>query len=125
MYKRREEKLKALFLKEINYAIRDKEELRDCGLLTITDLEITDQGKIIKVFFSVLGNENEKKKTLSLLNSFTYEIKNILKKRLTIKIIPNIIFEFDDTPQKASHIEKIFKQISLERSDGADKKSDY
>jgi len=125
MYKRREEKLKALFLSEINYAIRNKEELRNCGLLTITDIEIIDQGKNIKVFFSVLGNEIEKKKIFLILNSLTYEIKSIFKKRLTLKIIPNISFEFDDTPQRASRVEKLFRQISLEKDDESKKDSNY
>jgi len=125
MYKRREEKLKALFLSEINNVIRNKEELRNYGLLTITDIEIIDQGKNIKVFFSVLGNEIEKKKIFLILNSLTYEIKSIFKKRLTLKIIPNISFEFDDTPQRASRVEKLFRQISLEKNDEPKKDSNY
>lgn len=113
----RDEKLKALFLKEINSALRNKEELKRNAVLTITDVELTNEGKDLIVYFSVFGKEEEKKQIFLILNSMSLEIKQILKKRLRLKIIPNITFEFDDTPQRASRIEEIFRKISMEKND--------
>ncbi|PIS48018.1 MAG: hypothetical protein COT17_00425 [Elusimicrobia bacterium CG08_land_8_20_14_0_20_51_18] len=116
MYKR-EDRLKALFLQEVTFAIRNKEQLKKHGLLTITDVEILDEGKILRVFFSVFGSEEDKEKTGLMLSALAWEIKQSMKKRLKLRIIPNIVFMPDDTPERAGKIEEIFRKIASEKRD--------
>ncbi|MEF3280240.1 MAG: ribosome-binding factor A [Elusimicrobiota bacterium] len=115
----RSEKLKSMFLNEINLAISNMEELKEIGLFTLTDLEVAERGKTIYVFFSVFDEDEgirEKKveKFMDIFSSISPEIKEIIRKRIRTRFIPNIIFKFDPTPLKAMKIEEILKNIKAE-----------
>jgi ribosome-binding factor A len=115
MYKR-SERLKSLFLHEVNLFFQNKQEIKKGGLFTITGVELTDDSKLLKVYFSFFGDVDiEEKKRM--LDSYIWDMKQIMKKRLKLKIIPNIIFAHDETPEKANRIEEILKKIDLEKRD--------
>lgn len=111
----RNERLCSLFLAEINFSLRDKQELKSDGLFTVTGAEILDEGKTLKVYFSVFGSSRTPQENLKLIESFSREIKNSMKKRLRLKIIPNISFCFDSTPERAGRIEEILRKINSEK----------
>ncbi len=111
----RNERLVSLFLSEINFVLRDKHELKSDGIFTVTGAELSDEGKALKVFFSVFGSSRTAQENLRIIESFSREIKNSMKKRLKLKIIPNISFCHDSTPERAGRIEEILRKINSER----------
>ncbi|MEW5951527.1 MAG: 30S ribosome-binding factor RbfA [Elusimicrobia bacterium] len=111
----RNERLSSLFLSEVNFVLRDKHELKSDGLFTVTGVEISDEGKALKVYFSVFGSSKTEEENLKIIESFSREIKNSMRKRLKLKIIPNISFCFDSTPQRAGRIEEILRKINSEK----------
>lgn len=84
------------------------------GILTLTGSELTRDGKVLYVYYSVLGTDAERQRKELILKANSREIRTLLFKRLRLKSMPEIQFKFDDTPEKASHIEGIFKQINSE-----------
>ncbi len=110
----RNERLKELFLREISAALRNVNGLNVRGILTLTGADLTRDGKILYVYYSVLGTEEERKRKELLLNANVRDVRSLLFKRLRLKVIPEIVFKFDETPEKASHIEDIFKRIRSE-----------
>ena len=115
---KRNERLKELFLQEISAALRNVNGINANGILTLTGSELTKDSKVLYVYYSVLGTDTERQRKDHILKANTREIRTHLYKRLCIKNIPEIIFKFDETPEKAAHIEGIFKQI---RSEGGAK----
>lgn len=111
----RNERLISLFLSEVNFVLRGKYELTSDGIFTITGAELSDDSKDLKVFFSVFGSSRTAQENLAIIESFSREIKNSMKKRLKLKIIPNISFYPDSTAEKADRIEEIIRKINLER----------
>jgi len=114
MASKRNERLKELFLHEISGALRNVNGLNSHGLLTLTGANLTPDGKILYVYYSVLGTEEERRRKELLLNANLWDIRSLLFKRLRLKVIPEIVFRFDETPEKASHIEDIFNKIRSE-----------
>jgi ribosome-binding factor A len=110
--------LSQLFLKEINFALSKMNIVDTGGIFTLTGVDLSKDYKDIKVFFSVYGSEEEKENIFSKLNEAKYDVKNMMKKRLRLKIIPNIEFIFDETPEKAAKIEDIFRRIKNEEKNG-------
>ncbi len=110
----RNERLKELFLHEISAALRGVNWLNARGILTLTGADLTRDGKILYVYYSVIGTEEERKRKELLLNANVRDVRSLLFKRLRLKVIPEIVFKFDDTPEKASHLEDIFKRIRSE-----------
>lgn len=110
----RNERLKELFLREISAALRNVNGLNARGILTLTGADLTRDGKNLYVYYSVLGTEEERKRKELLLNANAREVRSLLFKRLRLKVVPEIVFRFDETPEKASHIEEIFNRIHSE-----------
>ncbi len=114
MGSKRNERLRELFLHEISGALSKVNGINAHGLLTLTGTELTRDGKVLYVFYSVMGTEEQHRRKELLLNANIRDIRSLLYKRLRLKTIPEIVFKYDETPEKASHIEDIFKKIRSE-----------
>lgn len=114
MGSKRNERLKELFLQEISVQLRNVNGINARGILTLTGAELTSDGKVLYVFYSVLGSEEERKRKELLLAANVWDIRSALFKRLRLKVVPEIVFKFDETPEKASHIEKLLNKIRTE-----------
>jgi ribosome-binding factor A len=114
MYQR-SDRLKELYREEIVLALRDVKDPGLKGFLTITALEIAADGKHANVFYSILGTAEEKKKADAALKRAAPYLRQVLRKKLTVKYIPEFHFLYDDTPQKASRIDKMLLQLENEK----------
>ena len=111
-------RLEALLLEEINTLVSKKAANGDFGgFVTITAVHLTKDLSAAKVFFSVFGSPEDRRKTQESLNMLRKEIGAQLRGRLHLKRIPSFSFEYDDTPEKASRVEAIFQVIEKEHTD--------
>ncbi len=111
---RRHERLSGLFLQEISTALKNINGLNSYGILTLTGVRLTADIKDIDVYFSILGTDSDRVQCHRILEKSTWGIRQTLKKRLRLKVIPNINFKFDSTPDEASKIEKLFSKLHNE-----------
>ena len=89
-------------------------ELHDprIGLVTVTAVKVSPDLSHAKVFISVLGGPDERKRALQGLKSAASYTKRSLSKRLHhLKRTPDLIFDYDDTIEKDIRIEELFNQI--------------
>ena len=115
----RTKRLETLFLEEINTIVTKMSATGELGgFVTITAVHVSKDLASAKVFFSVFGSPEDKKKTQEALSLLRKEIGALLRHRLHLKRIPSFGFEYDDTPERASHVESIFKVIEKEKEDG-------
>lgn len=114
MGSKRNERLKELFLQEISSALRNINGINANGILTLTGSELTRDAKVLYIYYSVLGTDAERQRKEFLLKAHARELRTQLFKRLCLKNVPELVFKFDETPEKASQIEKIFKRIDSE-----------
>jgi ribosome-binding factor A len=114
---KRTDRLKELFFREVNLALQDVHGLNSHGIVTLTGVELVDDGKMLHVYFSVFGGEYDKTRTAALLTRSIYQIRAGLKKRLRLRVIPAIMFKYDSTPEEAARIETIFDKIKAEKKD--------
>ncbi len=98
-------------------ALRGVSGLNDNGLLTLTGAELSGDDKQLTVFYSVLGTPKELERKARVLAANAREVRTILFKRLRLRAVPEILFKFDETPQKAAHIESLLKKIHDENKD--------
>lgn len=81
------------------------------GFVTITRVIVTKDLRQAKVYFSMMGSEEDKKKTLEGLQSASGYVRREIGKRLKLRYFPEITFKFDDSLEYASRIEGIIKEI--------------
>ncbi|MBI3755088.1 MAG: 30S ribosome-binding factor RbfA [Deltaproteobacteria bacterium] len=89
------------------------EEIHDprIGFVTITKVAVSKDLRQAKVYFSIMGSNEEKKKTTEGLQSASGYLKREIGKRLKLRYFPDIVFKFDDSLEYASRIEEIIKEI--------------
>jgi len=115
--RQRAQKVAQLFKKEISQIIH--EELRDprIGFITITHVEITDDLRFAKIFYSILGTEKEKEETAKALKSGEGFIRKLIGQRVRLKFIPEIRFVFDSSAEQSINIQKILDKIAEEKNE--------
>lgn len=81
------------------------------GFVTITDVDVTGDLQQAKVYFTVLGDENNKKETLIALEKATGFIRSEIGSRIRLRKTPELFFEFDESIAYGHRIEKILSDI--------------
>ena len=112
----RNERLRELFRAEITRALREIKDPGVSGLLTVTDLQISSDRKTATVYYSVLGTSLQRGRTARALERCAPFIHHLLVKRLSLRIVPRIVFRFDDTPRRAAGVDKILGEIADEEA---------
>lgn len=84
------------------------------GFVTVTAVKMSDDLHSAKIFFSVIGTEEERKATEKGLNSAAGFIRHEIGKSLRMKYIPEIFFRYDESVETGNRIETILKQIHEE-----------
>ena len=110
----RNDRLKELFKAELMTALRSVKDPGITGFMTVTDLEISPDRKIVMVFYSIMGSAEQRQSTAKALERSSLFIRKLMRKRLALKVIPQFVFSFDETPLKASRIDKLLDQIREE-----------
>ncbi len=81
------------------------------GFITITRIEMKDDLRYAKVFYSVLGDETQKKDTREILGAKMGFIKHLTVERLNMKYAMDIRFELDSSIEHSFQIDNILKKI--------------
>lgn len=81
------------------------------GFVTITKVQVSKDLRHAKVYYSIIGSDEEKEKTMAGLQSSSGYMRREIGKRLKLRYFPELTFKFDDSLEYASRIEKIIKEI--------------
>jgi ribosome-binding factor A len=105
-----------LILKEVSQMIL-KGEIKDprVNLVVLTGIRVTEDLSFARVYFTVIQGGIGKDEALIGLQSAKGFIKRELWKRLRIKRVPDLKFEFDTVLEKGYRIDDILKGIKVER----------
>lgn len=110
---RRIARINELLLQEISRLVLERQHPQ-IGFITFTGVETTDDLMEAKVFYSVLGTEEEKKATAHALDAMRRELTLSMRRLESLKYIPHLHFIFDDTPSRASRVHDLIEKIHHE-----------
>lgn len=106
------QKITKALKKEISNIIHD--ELKDprLGFVTISRVELTQDLRNAKVFFSVLGNLKDYKKTKDALDSASGFIRREISQRIRLRFTPEIVFKEDRSTEYSIRIQEVLEEIN-------------
>ena len=79
--------------------------------ITVTEVKMSQDLKIAKAFVLPLGGENAEE-TVNILKEFSFLVRKVLSKKITMKFLPKILFTKDESFDYAEKIEKLIKQTN-------------
>lgn len=118
---RRSERINELLREELSELIsRELRDPRIGQIVSIVDIDTGDDLRQAKVYFSVLGTDEEKKETLAALTSASGYLHRAITKRVNMRSVPYLVFVLDETIEKADRLTRLINQVRDEdRSMGA------
>jgi ribosome-binding factor A len=81
------------------------------GFITVTDVTMTPDLRVAKVYFSVFAKPEVREKTMAMLEDEKGRIRGIVGSRMKIRFIPDLQFHLDGTLDRVERLNNIFKQI--------------
>ena len=93
--------------------IRDEAKLSDLSTkeITVTEVRMSQDLKIAKIFVMPLGGKNAEE-IIEKLKKFSFVIRKVLSKKIVMKFLPKLYFVKDDSFDYAEKIENLIKQTN-------------
>lgn len=80
------------------------------GFVTITEVRTSPDLRHATVFVSVFGDEKERESTLEALEELRIGLQGEIAAHLRMKNTPILKFEYDDSVERASHINEVLNE---------------
>lgn len=90
------------------------------GFITVTGAEMADDLRYARIFISILGDDDARKKSLQGLESAKGFVRRELGQRLRLKFTPEIDFKVDESVARGDRIDRLLHQLAEEKRDGPD-----
>ena len=107
----RQERVAETIKQEVSNIIHDEVKDPRIGFVTITRVEVTADLREAKIFFSVLGKDEERKKTKDALDTALGFIRYLLARRVQLRYAPEISFREDRSGEYSVRIQELLEEI--------------
>ena len=93
---------------------RQLKDPRLASMVTVTDVETSQELRHARVFVSVMGTQEEKDAALLGLRSATRFLRHELGERLDLKRVPDLTFAPDESLERGARILAILDHVAAE-----------
>jgi ribosome-binding factor A len=116
-------RIAAEILRELPDILRSVVDLPGGDIVSITEVEVSDDLSFAKIFFSLYSQDAGKDaaKVADLLNSRKGAVRHEIAQRIIMRQHPDLRFIHDPTPARAARIEELLKQVREQSGEGGDK----
>lgn len=101
--------------KELGDIISRKLKDPRIGFLTVTDVRVSGDLQIAKVYISVLGGEKKKEEALKGLEKAKGFIRSEISDRIRLRKTPELEFEFDESIEYGNRIETLIHELHSDK----------
>lgn len=92
-------------------------EIKDprVGMITLTGVRVSADLRHARVYFSVLGDSARRAQCLEGLRSAAGFIRTQLARRLNLRVVPAVTFEFDPSLEQAERVARLLKDAATDK----------
>jgi len=111
------DRIKNLIIQEIMSTITSGavKDPRIPKIMTITDISLSKDLHYCHLYFTMIGEEKDRKQAILGLNSAKGFFQKIISENLNIRFTPKIEFRYDEKEDEALRIDNIIENIAKER----------
>lgn len=86
------------------------------GFVTITGVELSPDLRHARVYYSVMGTEEEKRQTAEGLDAAKGFLKREVARALSLRYVPELRFLYDDSAERGARIEKLLREVRIQEA---------
>lgn len=105
-----------LIRREISDFLHTKMKDR-CTFITITDVDVANDHRMARVYFSVIGDEETQLAAEKFLKAQNRTIRGELGRRIVLKYLPKLEFHFDPSLERGNRLLKILDDLEIPKDD--------
>ena len=87
--------------------------LRDprIGFITITGVKVSPDLRVAKVFYSMLGTDEQRAETQAGLDAAKGYVRREVTSRVQLRVSPEVFFVFDSSVSEGDKIDRLLKEV--------------
>jgi ribosome-binding factor A len=105
------ERVRELLKREIGEIIRREIPISEVGLITVIDVQVSNDLHNAKVYCGILGNQAQKTRAIAELNQHRKHIQSLVGKAVILKYTPQLRFVVDESVEQGNKILKIIDEL--------------
>jgi ribosome-binding factor A len=86
-------------------------------VISVTDLEVSADMRHVKAYISILAEEGEKLKLMTLLLDLLPKIRFHLGQRVKLRFVPEVALALDDSLERGTRVYHLIEQLAKETRD--------
>jgi len=107
------ERVNSLIRQEISQLLQHQvKDPRLGSFVAVTEVSTSPDLRYAKIFVSHIGSGEEKQETLRVLAAASGFIRNELARRLRMRRIPELSFEWDNSIERGAHLLDLIDRVS-------------
>lgn len=107
----RQQRVRELLKREIGEIMRREFPIAEAGLLSVNEVVMSSDLHSATVFVGVLGNADQKKKAVGLLDAQRVRVQGLLAKAVVLKYTPTLRFVVDDSIERGNRVLEIIDEL--------------
>lgn len=120
----RQERVTGLLFEELSIMVANELDDPKLELITVVGVQVSRDLRNAKVFVNHQQEEVSRREVLKGLERATPYLRSQLAERCNLRMVPELLFYYDDTPEKAARVDELLRQIANERDDDSDELHD-
>lgn len=110
----RSDRVASQMQREMADLIRTQVKDPELGMVTLSDVELSRDLAVGKLYVSFLGAKLPPNKCIKQLNERVPELRRELGKRIRIRVLPELRFVYDDSVERGMHMDALLQGLSRE-----------
>ncbi len=112
----RQQRVAELLFEELSLVIGGELADPKLSLVTVTNVDVSRDLRHAKVYVSHDDEEVPRRELLRRLKRAAPYMRAQIAARCNLRMVPELLFYYDDTPEKAARIDALLQQIAAERA---------
>lgn len=110
---RRTERLGELLRAELSDLLRrEVNDPRLSQMVSFTQVRVSPDLSLARVYFSILGSAEERQQALTALTAASGYLRRLLSRRLSLRRVPELSFHLDESMERAARVMDLLADIA-------------
>ncbi|MBV7332796.1 30S ribosome-binding factor RbfA [Chloroflexi bacterium TSY] len=111
----RQQRVSNLLFEELSILIGSELEDPRLSLVTVTSVVISRDLRNAKIYINHQDDEVSQSDVLQGLTNAAGYMRRQIAERCGLRVAPELLFYYDDTPEKAARVDELLRKIAQER----------